>query len=77
MNPQIDAKLASMGNAGISVSDRLPEEDFDQTMIVPQENMYTKGLNYFLSFFENDEIDFANYVFKRVYTSYMADKPRL
>ena len=66
MNPQIDAKLASMGNAGISVSDRLPEEDFDQTIIVPQENMYTKGLNYFLSFFENDEIDLSDKDFPEV-----------
>jgi len=57
-NKQIDAKLASMGDAGISALDRRTEEDFDQTVNPPpKENIFTKGLNYLIDFFETRDVN--------------------
>jgi hypothetical protein len=57
MNKQIDDKFESLGDVGVSELDRRTDEDFDQTMIVPKENLYTKGLNYLLDLFESRDIN--------------------
>ena len=57
MNKQIDTKFESLGDVGVAELDRRTEEDFDQTMIMPKENLYTKGLNYLLDLFERKDID--------------------
>ena len=57
MNKQIDTKFESLGNVGVAEIDRRTEEDFDQTIIVPKENIFTKGLNYLLDLFERKDID--------------------
>jgi len=57
MNEQIDAKFESLGDVGVADVDRLSEEEFDQTMIVPKENMFTKGLNYLMDFFQDENVN--------------------
>lgn len=56
-NKQIDAKLASLGDRGVPISERATNEEVDQTVIPPKENIFTKGLNYLIDFFETRNVN--------------------
>ena len=56
-NKQIDAKLASLGDRGVPISERASDEEVDQTVIPPKENIFTKGLNYLIDFFETRDVN--------------------
>lgn len=56
-NKQIDAKLASLGDRGVPISERASDEEVDQTVTPPKENIFTKGLNYLIDFFETRDVN--------------------
>jgi GH24 family phage-related lysozyme (muramidase) len=56
-NKQIDAKLASLGDRGVPISQRATDEEVDQTVTPPKENIFTKGLNYLIDFFETRDVN--------------------
>jgi hypothetical protein len=54
VNPKLDEALV---NKGYRVSSPISEEEVDQIMIVPEENIYTKGLNKLLGFFDQQSFN--------------------
>jgi len=57
INPRLDEALV---NKGYRISGPVEEDEVDQIMIVPEENIYTKGLNKLLGFFDQQSFNITS-----------------
>jgi hypothetical protein len=57
INPKLDEALV---NKGYKISEPIEEDEVDQIMIVPEENIYTKGLNKLLGFFDQQSFNITS-----------------